>query len=78
MASISQGDHGMLPRHHFVLILLGFSAMAAFLPAAVTQAEEEKPRPNFVFILGDDVTWSDLGCYGGPNVKTPNIDRLAR
>jgi len=34
-------------------------------------------RPNFLFILGDDVTYSDLGCYGGKAVATPNIDKLA-
>jgi uncharacterized sulfatase len=34
-------------------------------------------KPNFVFILADDVTFSTLGCYGGQNAKTPNIDKLA-
>ena len=34
-------------------------------------------RPNIVFILADDLTWTDAGCYGHPDVKTPNIDRLA-
>ncbi|MCP3920570.1 MAG: sulfatase [bacterium] len=34
--------------------------------------------PNFLFILADDVTYSDLACFGGENVETPNIDRLAR
>jgi uncharacterized sulfatase len=37
-----------------------------------------KNRPNFLFILADDVTYNDLGCFGGKNVKTPNIHRLAR
>ena len=34
-------------------------------------------KPNFVFILADDCTYNLLGCYGGTEVKTPNIDRLA-
>src|SRR5436190_22652385 len=34
--------------------------------------------PNIVFILADDLGWSDLGCYDGDLVKTPNIDQLAR
>ncbi|MCL4402809.1 MAG: arylsulfatase [Acidobacteria bacterium] len=34
-------------------------------------------RPNIVVILGDDVGYGDLGCYGATRVKTPNLDRLA-
>ena len=37
----------------------------------------DKGKVNFLFILADDVTYNDLGCFGGKNVKTPNIDRLA-
>lgn len=33
-------------------------------------------RPNFVFIIADDCTWRDIGCYGG-QAHTPHIDRLA-
>ncbi|MCX4779439.1 sulfatase-like hydrolase/transferase [Streptomyces sp. NBC_01264] len=35
-------------------------------------------RPNFLFILGDDLGWADLSSYGSPHIKTPNLDRLAR
>lgn len=35
-------------------------------------------RPNFVFILADDWGWGDLGCYGHQQLRTPNLDRLAR
>lgn len=35
-------------------------------------------RPNIVFIFADDWGWGDLGCYGHPSVKTPNLDRLAK
>lgn len=34
-------------------------------------------RPNIVFIIVDDMGWADLGCYGGKQIKTPNIDRMA-
>jgi arylsulfatase len=34
-------------------------------------------RPNFLLIVADDLGYSDLGCFGG-EIKTPNIDRLAR
>ncbi|MEM1295702.1 MAG: sulfatase [Verrucomicrobiota bacterium] len=33
--------------------------------------------PDIVFILADDVAWSDFRCYGHPYHDTPNIDRLA-
>ncbi|NQT11645.1 MAG: sulfatase-like hydrolase/transferase, partial [Planctomycetes bacterium] len=33
-------------------------------------------KPNFLFVIADDCTYRDLGCYGG-QAHTPNIDRLA-
>jgi arylsulfatase A-like enzyme len=38
-------------------------------------------RPNFIFILADDLGSADLGCYGGAGASydvSPNIDRMAR
>lgn len=35
-------------------------------------------QPNVIIILADDMGWGDLGCYGHPNFKTPNIDRMAK
>lgn len=40
-------------------------------------AETEATRPNLVFIIADDCTFRDIGCYGG-QAHTPNIDRLAK
>jgi len=34
-------------------------------------------KPNFVIVIADDATYTDLPLYGGQNVKTPQIDRLA-
>ncbi len=34
-------------------------------------------KPNFVFILVDDLGWKDLGCFGSSFYETPQIDRLA-
>src|SRR5687767_11767082 len=35
-------------------------------------------RPNIVVIFMDDLGWGDLASYGATDVKTPNLDRLAR
>ena len=34
-------------------------------------------KPNFIIIFTDDQGYQDLGCFGSPNIKTPNIDELA-
>jgi arylsulfatase A-like enzyme len=53
----------------------GFLCLAALLfLAALTRAAD---RPHVLFIIADDVSWDDLGCYGNPAARTPHIDRLA-
>ncbi len=37
----------------------------------------EKPAPNIIYILADDLGYGDLSCYGQEKFTTPNIDRLA-
>src|SRR5678815_2624767 len=46
--------------------------------AARAQQQARSSRPNVVLIITDDVGYGDFGAYGAPDVKTPNIDRLAR
>ncbi len=58
-------------RKIFQLLLLG----AFFLLASSLQAETD--RPNLVFILVDDMGWTDLACYGSDFYESPNIDKLA-
>ena len=48
--------------------------LAVFIGITVTAFAQ---NPNVVFILADDATKYDFGCYGSPDSKTPTIDSLA-
>jgi arylsulfatase A-like enzyme len=60
---------------------LGWSAAAigamAFVPGCGSTSNSTSGQPNILFILSDNQPASMLGCYGNPDIKTPNIDRLA-
>lgn len=45
--------------------------------ANASTTSEKNNAPNIVVLLADDLDVNELGCYGGRNVKTPHIDRLA-
>ncbi len=45
---------------------------------AITLVAAQPRKPNIVFVLMDDMGYGDLGCYGAKDIRTPNIDRLAR
>ncbi len=52
--------------------------LAAAALASCGQKEQEKKRPNILFIMTDDHTTQAMSCYGGRLIETPNMDRLAR
>jgi len=58
--------------HFLIILLLPLAILYAFASQAIAAHS-----PNFVFIFADDLGYGDLGCYGHPVAKTPQIDRLA-
>jgi len=45
---------------------------------SLAMAAAQRPRPNIVFVLVDDLRFDELGCTGHPFAQTPHADRLAR
>lgn len=62
-----------ITRRSAMSIIAGAAASAA-VPAAARMLPK---KPNFLFILADDLGYADLSCYGRPDYKTPALDRLA-
>jgi arylsulfatase A-like enzyme len=58
---------------HLLLLIL-----VVFLGGVLSgTGADAPPRPNIVFVLADDLGWTDTGAYGSRYYETPHIDRLA-
>jgi len=61
----------------FLLLVLVWAGLASAVKADGAQiARSEARRPNILWLIADNIG-PDLGCYGTPLVRTPNMDRLA-
>ena len=49
-----------------------------FLIPLLTIAQEQKTKPNIIYIYADDLGYGELGSYGQTKIKTPHLDRMAR
>jgi arylsulfatase A len=59
-------------------VVLALLPVISTLAAHSVAGAETNSRPNIVFVLIDDFGYADCGAYGAKDIRTPNIDRLAR
>src|SRR6185295_18187269 len=65
-------------RHSPTLLAMIVSAWASSYCRAADAADRAaNKRPNIVFILADDLGYTDVACYGSKYYETPHIDRMA-
>ena len=62
----------------YVLAVVMSLGLAAPLTVSLHAQSASTERPNVVLIITDDVGYGDIGSYGAPDIRTPNIDSLAR
>lgn len=56
---------------------VAFSLALFIVAPAVAGQSATAERPNIVVIFCDDLGYGDLGCYGHPTIRTPNLDQMA-
>ena len=52
--------------------------LTVILGAICSAASADEKKPNIIFLFTDDQNIASVGCYGNPEVKTPNMDQLGR
>ncbi len=71
-------DHARSPVLSSFAVLAFCISLSPISAAAATADRTDNDRPNFVVVFTDDQGYQDLGCFGSPDILTPNLDRLAR
>ncbi len=65
-------------RHFFPVVAPALMGTVLIATALTTiPAFAQSTQPNVVILFADDMGYGDLGCYGHPAIRTPNLDQLA-
>lgn len=77
---MAQSAPETLMRALFALTALALGTLAPGTFAALSPVAPgtQPAKPNVVLIITDDVGYGDVGSYGAPDIRTPNIDALAK
>mgnify|MGYP006279020779 FL=1 len=67
----------IIPFKSMLAPALAGSVSLSFMLASCQEEKPKQEKPNFLFILADDLGYKDLGCYGSSFHETPNLDELA-
>jgi arylsulfatase A len=59
------------------LKVLGAGMASLAVPGFMKAGQGSDGKPNFVIIFTDDQGYQDIGCFGSPTIKTPNLDQMA-
>jgi arylsulfatase A-like enzyme len=58
-------------------ILAALAMLGSVVPPVTAAAAPQPPRPNILFIVGDDMGYADVGFHGCQDIPTPGLDALA-
>ena len=70
---MTKSAHGIQHAFLFTCLCVAYSLLSA---GGGARAADGRP-PNVVVIYADDLGYGDLGCFGHPTIRTPNLDRMA-
>ena len=55
-------------------VICSLAAISTFVAPSLAKADSPVQKPNILVFIADDLGWEEIGAYGHPVIKTPNID----